>query len=196
MKQFVLTYSSWNSVNEAEGEDLEKVTADLTRMARLGLISQSELRDEMRSIRREMRAKPVIEGDPIYNIILQSPEYQEFKELGLQVVSSRTQIKNGTLVIGQPGYSSSNQFALGFYSGSRVLKRLTPKGIDLELRWRSVGSMDFRIKDFSNMLAPNTSDAEFYLTAMRWALDNINFNSISPYSKTPNFPVKGRSSRI
>jgi hypothetical protein len=194
MKQFVLTYSSWNRINEGDGENLDKVTADLTRLAQLGLISQSELKDELRSIKREMRATNVIEEDPIYKIVLQSPEYQEFKELGLQVVSSRTQIKNGTLVIGQPGYSSRNQFALGFYSGTRVLKRLTPNGLDMDIRWRRVGSMDFRIKDFSNKLAPNTSDAEFYLTAMRWALDNIDFEATSRYSNTPHFPVKGRSS--
>jgi hypothetical protein len=194
MKQFVLTYSSWNRINEGDGENLEKVTADLTRLAQLGLISQSELKDELRSIKREMRATNAIEEDPIYKIILQSPEYQEFKELGLQVVSSRTQIKNGTLVIGQPGYSSSNQFALGFYSGTQVLKRLAPKRLDMDIRWRRVGSMDFRIKDFSNKLAPNTSDAEFYLTAMRWALDNIDFKATSRYSSTPHFPVKGRSS--
>jgi hypothetical protein len=91
---------------------------------------------------------------------------------GLHIVSSPTQLSNGTLVFSlDPNYRRSNGWGIGFFPHIRAIRRMTPKQIAIGVWGRRVGSMDIIIKKF-----PQTSShEEFYNKSMQWAADNIDF---------------------
>ena len=92
---------------------------------------------------------------------------------GLHLVSSPTQIANGTLVWSiDPNYRRANGWGIGFFPGIRAIRRMTPKQVDLGVR-SSAGSMDIVIKKWPYREHP--TNLKFYDEAMQWAADNIDF---------------------
>jgi hypothetical protein len=160
----------------------------LRTLVKRGLISPSDLWKELKSYGRSA----LLSFDEIYSELLDSPELEEFRAMGLDIVSSPVQLKNRTLVIGYPTYRAKDQFAIGFYPADRRIKRLTPKGIYMGVNNRSYGSLDFRIKDFPRVFK---DDLDFYRKAMRWSLDHLDFTEADYYSRSPYFPAKTRTKR-
>ena len=66
---------------------------------------------------------------------------------------------------------------------------MTPKGIDLGIYGRSQGSMDIRIKDFSNT---TSSALDFFNTAMLWAAEKIDFEHATLYPEPSAWKYKVR----
>lgn len=96
---------------------------------------------------------------------------------GLHLVSSPTQLANGTLVWSiDPEYRRSNGWGIGFFPNVRAIRRMTPKGINLGVYWRSEGSMDITIKKWR--VGDHASVLDFYDEAMKWAADNVDFEDV------------------
>ena len=107
---------------------------------------------------------------------LNTPGAQALMEQGLHLVSSPTQIANGTLVWSiDPNYRPANGWGLGFFPGIRAIRRMTPKGVDLGVRWKT-GSMDIKIKSWK--AGDHSSVLDFYDKAMQWAAENIDFEDV------------------
>jgi hypothetical protein len=183
MKNFVNGFGTWCQLNEAE--DFDQEIEDLKQLVSVGMIEPIEIR----KVLSKRKVSDIIANDPNIQEIVNSPEYKRFQELGLELVGSHIQLLNGNIIIGYPGYSSKDQFALGFFKDGRVIKRMTPKGIPMGVWGRHIGSMDFRIKEFTNI-----SKDSFYRVAMRWALDHIDFDMLDGTTETPYFPAKKRTS--
>lgn len=187
MKKFVNNFSKWSKLFESElPEDTDQMLADIKRLVELGIIDISELKAAL----RKKDVPSIIAYTPGIREIIDSPEYKELQQNGLELVSSKTQLLNGSILFGYPGYIPSNQFAIGFFPGRNVIRRMYPKGIDMGV-WRrkdELGAMDTPIKYF-NFVEPH----KFYQVGMRWILDHIDFKSIDTRSKTPYFPVKSRT---
>jgi hypothetical protein len=188
MKRFVANFSSFSRINENE-EDFDTKLKHLRRLVDLGLIPQSEIKAAL----RKQGTAAMLSTDEIYSGILESPELEDLKALGLEIVSSPVQLSNRTLVIGYPGYTSRNQFAIGFYPAGFRIKRLTPQKISMGQMFRTVGEMDQRIKQFPE--GSFRDDLDFYRKAMRWSLDHLDFTEKNYYSNSPYFPVKTRTRR-
>ena len=184
MKNFVDGFGEWSRLNEEYNLDQE--ISDLKHLASIGMIDPSEIKKVLR--KREKSA--IIERDPAIQEVVNSPEYSKLQELGLGIVGSKTQLLNGNLIIGYPGYSPKDQFAIGLFIGDTVIKRMTPKGIPMGVWKRPIGSMNVRIKKLSNIQA-----GQFYRVAMKWVLDHIDFTQVDSMSNTPYFPVKKRTDR-
>jgi len=187
MKKFVNNFSKWSKLFESELlENTDQMLADIKRLVELGIIDISELKAAI----RKKDIPSIIAYTPGIKEILDSPEYKELQQHGLELVSSKTQLLNGSILFGYPGYIPSNQFAIGLYPGPKVIRRNCPKGINMGIRTRKdgIGSMDAVIKTF-NFVEPH----QFYQVCMRWILDHIDFKSINTRSKTPYFPVKSRT---
>ena len=175
MKNFVAGFGKWSTVFENESEeDINQKIEDLRHLAELGMIDAQEVT----AFLRKRGVPTIIENVPEIQEIVNSPEYQELQERGLGLVSSKTQLFNGSILFGFPGYRPRDKYAIGLFPGPKVIRRVTPKGIDLGIRNRSVGSMDIRIKDLRAI-----PEDQFYRVAMRWILDHIDFDD-------PRFSVK------
>ena len=175
MKNFVAGFRKWSRLFENESEEnVNQKIEDLRQLAELGMIDKQEIT----SFLRKRGVPTIIEHVPEIQEIVNSPEYQELQERGLELVSSKTQLFNGSILFGFPGYRPRDKYAIGLFPGPKVIRRMTPKGIDLGIRNRSVGSMDIRIKDLRAI-----PEDQFYRVAMRWILDHIDFDD-------PRFSVK------
>lgn len=175
----------------------ESYTRDeLKTLLDAGLITQSHYNSGMRTNRREDFMK---DGDPItvqkVHEILNTEGAKKLMAMGLHHVSSKTQLENGNMAFSlDPNYHSDEGWAIGFYSGLRTVKRLTPKRVK-GLTWRRAeGSMDIPIRKFSN----EYSDLEFFDKAMAWAADHINFDISQEDLANPStwkYYVKNKSKR-
>ena len=175
MKNFVAGFGQWSRVFENESEEnIDQKIEDLRQLIDLGMIDQQEIT----AFLRKRGVPAIIENVPEIQEIMDSPEYRELQSHGLELVSSKTQLLNGSILFGFPGYRPYDGYAIGLYPGPKLIRRMTPKGIDLGIRFRRKGSMDFRIKDLRNI--PEDS---FYRVAMRWILDHIDLED-------PQFSVK------
>ena len=175
MKNFVAGFREWSSVFENESdEEITQKIEDLHQLADLGMIDQHEIRDFL----KKKGPSAMIKHLPEIAAITQLPEYGELQEKGLELVSSRTQLLNGSIIFAYPGYRRHNGYAIGLFPGPKLIRRMTPKGIPLGIRSRRYGSMDFEIKRLRFV-----SDDQFYRVAIRWILDHIDFND-------PMFSVK------
>ena len=97
---------------------------------------------------------------------------------GVYMVSSITQLGNGSLIFSvDPNYRRSDGWGIGFFPGPKIIRRMTPKGINIGVWSRMAGSMDILIKKFKD----TGSDLEFYNTAMLWAAENIDFEHAKLY---------------
>ena len=97
---------------------------------------------------------------------------------GVYMVSSITQLGNGSLIFSvDPNYRRSDGWGIGFFPGPKIIRRMTPKGINIGVWSRTSGSMDILIKKFND----TGSDLEFYNTAMLWAAENIDFEHAKLY---------------
>ena len=97
---------------------------------------------------------------------------------GVYMVSSITQLGNGSLIFSvDPNYRRSDGWGIGFFPGPKIIRRMTPKGINIGVWSRTYGSMDILIKKFKD----TGSDLEFYNTAMLWAAENIDFEHAKLY---------------
>jgi hypothetical protein len=159
--------------NESEEEITQKIE-DLRQLADLGMVDQREIRDFLKG----KGSAAIIKHDPEIAAITQLPEYRELQEKGLDIVSSRTQLLNGSIIFAYPGYRRHDGYAIGLFSGIRLIRRMMPKGIPMGIRRRRYGSMDFEIKKLR--FVPGD---QFYRVAMRWILDHIDFDD-------PQFSVK------
>lgn len=177
MQKFVPNFKEWQRLFENEStDDLDTRLEDMRRLADLGMIDKRELRN---FLKRE-GAPALIKYDPALTEITRLPEYRELQERGLDIVSSRTQLMNGSIIFGRPGYRPYDGYAIGLFPDIQKIRRMKPKGIPLGVRARKYGSMDFTIKDLS------VDPENFYRVAMRWVLDHIDLDD-------PFFPVKNKT---
>ena len=178
MKNFITGFGQWSRIFENESEDdVNQKIEDLRQLVDLGMIDQHEIT----AFLRKRGASTIIQNVPEIQEIVSSPEYAELQSYGLELVSSKTQLLNGSILFSFPGYRPRDKYAIGLFPGPRVIRRVTPKGIDLGIRNRSEGSMDFRIKDLHN-IQPD----RFYRVAMRWILDHIDLED-------PKFGMKRKT---
>jgi hypothetical protein len=144
------------------------------------MIDQQEIRDFL----KKKGPSAMIKHLPEIAAITQLPEYGELQEKGLELVSSRTQLLNGSIIFAYPGYRRHNGYAIGLFPGPKLIRRMTPKGIWTGVRGRTpygYGSMDFRIKELRDI-----PEEQFYRVAMRWILDHIDLED-------PEFSVKRKT---
>lgn len=178
MKNFIAGFGKWSNLFENESEeDINQKIEDLRQLADLGMIDQTEIT----AFLRKRGVPTIIKNVPWIQEIVNSPEYRELQEHGLEIVSSRTQILRGNIIIGFPGYRPYDGYAIGIYPDVKKIRRMTPKGIDLGLWMRRIGSMDFLIKKLDFV-----PDDQFYRVAMRWILDHIDLED-------PEFSVKRKT---
>lgn len=188
MNTYIPKFSKWVKIYESDDISIDDMLLDIRHLVEVGIIDSSVIK----SILRKKGADEVLSSIPEVQEILNSPEYAELQSHGLELVSSKTQLINGNLIFGYPGYSVRNQFAIGLYLGARKVKRITPKNIPLGI-WRrrdGLGRMDDTIKEFQNVPAD-----QFYKVTLRWVLDHIDFNKSSNRHNIPDFPVKKRTAR-
>lgn len=96
---------------------------------------------------------------------------------GLHLVSSPTQLANGNLVWSiDPNYRRANGWGIGFFPEIRGIRRMTPKQVNLGVRWGMPGSMDVLIKKWPYRDHP--TNLKFYDEAMQWAAANIDFEDV------------------
>jgi len=179
-------YSFSKFVNESYEFD------ELDRMRELGLVDPTEYDAQKRAVRREKYMQGGAENLLDIKAALETSGAKRLMEMGLHMVSSRTQLLNGNILFSlDPNYTSSTGWAVGFFAGSKLIRRMMPKGIDLGVWGRKIGSMDFKIKRFSTI----ESDLEFFDVAMNWAADNIDFDHArrNPDPKTWKYYTKKRS---
>ena len=181
MKNFVAGFGKWSRLFESESEeDVNQKIEDLRQLADLGMIDKQEITEFLRK-----RGVPsIIENVPEIQEIVNSPEYQELQELGLRIVSSKTQLLRGNILLGFPRYKPYDGYAIGIYKGVKKIRRMTPKGIWTGVRGRQpfgYGSMDIQIKDLGFV-----QDDQFYRVAMQWILDHIDLDD-------PRFSVKRKT---
>jgi len=157
---------------------LEKYsTEELKRLIDLGVITKAEAAGEIRKAGRE----EFMENDDEITVqelkaILSTEGARKLMAKGLHHVSSRAQLKNGNIVFSlDPNYHSAEGWGIGFFSGVRAVRRMTPKRVQGLVWRRTEGSMDIIIRKFSSV----GSDLEFFDKAFAWAADHINFD-ISP----------------
>lgn len=177
MEEYIYRFNQWNKLNEADEYSIDQQIQDISDMIELGVLPKSELT----KILRTLSVDNIVETSPELNKIVNSPEYKALQENGLKIVSSRTQLLNGTVIIGFPDYNRGTSYAIGLFPGPKMIRRMMPKNIPLGVWRRPLGSMDFRIKQLRNL--PSN---EFYIAAMRWILDHIDLEN-------PEFPVKHRT---
>lgn len=180
-----------------EAREPAKVVAQLEFLLDLGLIDQSGYRKEIAEIvkvfkkwtlgnRLNPREKEDLEilmeiGEEsgLTSLkALSSTGAKALFDLGLRLVSSPTQLINGTLVFSMdPNYRRADGWGLGFFPGPKKLRRMAPKATPLGVWGRPSGSMDVMIKSFPN----TSSDLDFFDTAMQWAAQNIDFTQVELY---------------
>ena len=178
MKRFVSDFKQWSRVFENRSEeDPNQELEHLSVLADLGFIDDAEVKKVLRT-----RGVPdIIKYTKYIQEIVNSPEYGELQGHGLEIVSSKTQLLNGSILFGRPGYRPHDSYAIGLFPGPKLIRRMMPKGIPLGVWRRKIGSMDFIIRKLHDI-----PESKFYRVAMRWILDHIDFND-------PEFSVKRRT---
>ena len=183
MKNFVAGFEQWSRIFENESEeDINQKISDLRQLVDLGMIDKQEIT----AFLRKRGVPSIIENVPEIQEIVESPEYRELQSHGLELVSSKIQLLRGNILFGFPGYRPHDGYAIGLFPGPHLIRRMMPKGIPMGVRGRTpygIGSMDFRIKELTNIPAD-----QFYRVAMQWVLDHIDLSN-------PKFPVKKKTSR-
>lgn len=181
MKNFVAGFGKWSKLFENESEEeINQKIEDLRQLVDLGMIDQAEIT----AFLRKRGVPSIIENVPEIQEIVNSPEYQELQANGLELVSSKTQLLRGNIILGFPGYRPYDGYAIGIYQGVKKIRRMTPKGIPMGVRGRipyGIGSMDIQIKDLGFV-----PDDKFYRVSMRWILDHIDLED-------PEFRVKRKT---
>jgi len=183
-----------------EEEDLLKMreTVDtLNHMVEMGYVDQSGYRSEIRDISKafnnfikglNLDRKDQADLDLLRDLGekagqasikgLSSPGARALYVKGLHMVSSPTQLANGSLVFSlDPEYRRRDGWGIGFFPGPKVIRRMTPKQINIGVWSRKYGSMDINIKHFKE----TSTDFEFYDRSMLWAADNIDFEQAALY---------------
>jgi hypothetical protein len=108
--------------------------------------------------------------------VLRSPELRELLDIGLVNVSTNLQLINGNIVLSfNPNYSNGNDWALGFFPSVLDIRRIINKKV-------APASKDQMIKRFKGSM----SDKEFFLTAFRWAKDNLENDDTTFSTKRTN----------
>lgn len=165
-----------------EDESSEEKLAKLARLRDLGLLEPDQYRSDSKSIRKDAMLAATDRGEyagtalPEIKEVLESPEAQLLRAKGLEVVSSPTQLLNGTLVWAKPGYTRAKGWGLGFFPGPSKIRRMTPKGLNLGVWGRRIGSMDVEMKTIPTSAYSN--ETEFYRIAMKWAADHIDWDQL------------------
>jgi hypothetical protein len=201
----LLKFSQYISENrdiegaKSQAVELGKTSAKINRLVELGLVDDAGYRNEFKKIIASYRK--LVKG---LNL-----NYQEHEDLeilnnlgqlsgmntliglesdgakalfakGLHMVSSPTQLMNGTIVFSlDPAYRSKDGWGIGFFPGPKVIRRMTPKGINIGIwnRQGSMGSMNIEIKKFKD----TGSAANFFNQAMLWAAEKIDFEHATLY---------------
>ena len=179
------------SQQEAEAAELGKAADRINRLVTLGLVDDAGYRREyvrildsyrkmVKGLKLDLKDSEDLEilkrlGDMSGVNSVKGLDSEGAKALfakGLHMVSSPTQLVNGSLIFSlDPEYRRRDGWGIGFFPGPRVVRRMTPKGINVGVWGRRLGSMDVNIKAFKN----TSDDFDFYNTAMLWAADNIDF---------------------
>jgi len=171
-----------------EDESSEEKLAKLARLRDLGLLEPDQYKADSNSIRKDAMLAAIDRGEyagtaiPEIREVINSPEAQLLKDRGLEIVSSPTRLLNGTLVWAKPGYTTAKGWGLGFYPGTGIIRRMTPKGINLGVWFRNLGSMDIIIKKIPKTVY--STDSEFYRVAMKWAADHIDWDQLEKAHQT------------
>jgi hypothetical protein len=201
----LLKFSQYISENrdiegaESQAVELGKTSAKITRLVELGLVDDAGYRNEFKKIVDSYRK--LVKG---LNLNYQEQEDLEIlKNLGqlsgmntligletdgakalfakgLHMVSSPTQLMNGTIVFSlDPAYRSKDGWGIGFFPGPKVIRRMTPKGINIGIwsRRGGMGSMNIEIKKFRD----TGSATNFFNQAMLWAAEKIDFEHATLY---------------
>jgi len=173
-----------------EEESSEEKLAQLARLKDLGLLDPVQYREDSRTIQKDAMLAATDRGEyagtaiPEIREVINSPEAQLLKDRGLEIVSSPTRLLNGTLVWAKPGYTTAKGWGLGFYPGTGIIRRMTPKGINLGVWMRMRGSMDIIIKKIPKNVY--STDSEFYRVAMKWAADHIDWDQLEMAHRAGN----------
>ena len=185
-----------------EDESSEEQLAKLARLKDLGLLDTDQYRQDSKNIRKDAMLAAKDRGEyagtalPEIREVLDSPEAQLLKAKGLEVVSSPTQLLNGTLVWAKPGYTRAKGWGLGFFPGPSKIRRMTPKGLNLGVWGRRIGSMDVEMKSIPT--SAYTNETEFYRVAMKWAAQHIDWDQLEAADNTGDnevwrYYVKGKT---
>jgi len=198
----LLTFSNYiaesNEPDRANSETFDRINstlAELTYFVSIGILRDSEVKKQITQLTKELfnyhrgivsspskYMEDLIKlGDTTGLAVLTALRSEGTKALianGLYLVSSFTQLANGSLIFSlDQNYRRSDGWGIGFFPGPRIIRRMTPKGINIGVWSRTYGSMDILIKKFKGI----DSDLEFYNTAMLWAADNIDFEHAKLY---------------
>lgn len=178
---------------EAELLKMGETSTKLTRLVKLGLIDQSGYSQEISAMAKAFNK--FIKG---LNLDLKDQADLDLLKLlgqkagqasilgldtlgakalfakGLHMVSSPTQLANGSLIFSvDPEYRRKDGWGIGFFPGPKAIRRMTPKQINIGIGSRrgGLGSMDINIKYFKDIIP----SLDFYNKAMLWASENIDF---------------------
>ena len=198
----LLTFSNYiaesNEPDQANSETFDRINSTLTELnyyVSIGILRDSEFRKQLSQLTKELfnyhrgivsspsrYMEDLIKlGDTSGLAVLTALGSEGTKALianGLYLVSSITQLGNGSLIFSvDPNYRRSDGWGIGFFPGPKIIRRMTPKGINIGVWSRTYGSMDILIKKFKD----TGSDLEFYNTAMLWAAENIDFEHAKLY---------------
>ena len=198
----LLTFSNYiaesNEPDQANSETFDRINSTLTELnyyVSIGILRDSEVRKQLSQLTKELfnyhrgivsspsrYMEDLIKlGDTTGLAVLTALGSEGTKALianGLYLVSSITQLGNGSLIFSvDPNYRRSDGWGIGFFPGPKIIRRMTPKGINIGVWSRTSGSMDILIKKFKD----TGSDLEFYNTAMLWAAENIDFEHAKLY---------------
>lgn len=198
----LLTFSNYiaesNEPDQANSETFDRINSTLTELnyyVSIGILRDSEVRKQLSQLTKELfnyhrgivsspsrYMEDLIKlGDTTGLAVLTALGSEGTKALianGLYLVSSITQLGNGSLIFSvDPNYRRSDGWGIGFFPGPKIIRRMTPKGINIGVWSRTYGSMDILIKKFKD----TGSDLEFYNTAMLWAAENIDFEHAKLY---------------
>lgn len=182
---------------EAELANMKDTVDDLNGLIELGLMDDSGYRKEMVAIIKafnkfikglNLDLKDQADLDLLKSLGakagqdslmgLDSPGARALLAKGLHLVSSPTQLANGSLIFSvDPEYRRRDGWGIGFFPGPKVIRRMTPKQINIGVWSRRAGSMDIAIKHFKD----TSTNIDFYNKAMLWAADNIDFEHAVMY---------------
>jgi len=137
VKKFIADFTSWAQVFESRSqEEVTQRIEDIKQLVDLGMVKP----DELTAFLKKEGVSAMIEHMPEIKRITDSLEYREILERGLVLVSSPTQLLNGTIVFGYPGYRLRDQFY-------RVAMRWILDHIDFEQIDRRSGTPFFPVKN-------------------------------------------------
>lgn len=201
----LLKFSQYISENrdiegaESQAVELGKTSAKINRLVELGLVDDAGYRNEFKKIVDSYRKlvkglelnyqqhedieilKNLNQLSGMNTLIgLESDGAKALFAKGLHMVSSPTQLMNGTIVFSlDPNYRSKDGWGIGFFPGPKVIRRMTPKGINIGIwsRRGGMGSMNIEIKKFRD----TRSIADFFNQAMLWAAEKIDFEHATLY---------------